>query len=222
MRFGMGIGGQTNPTNGLSTFDTNQAACQAQMVTYGFTSTAAPWPAPGATGWPQVSANWAAYLKEMVQFEQSLNTSKPMLITISPIQFSPVDLSTPDSIATNAVAAGIGFGNQGLQKNDPINYANGQPCYGGDWCDNFQKYKGQVSLELQTVSASDPSNTNQMGSLAPTLLPFASSMGARILELYIDDWMCTYDNSWNGNNTYAECTSAGYPAVFDTVAGQIN
>ena len=222
IRFGMGVGGQTNPTNGLSTFDTNQAACQAQMTTYGFTSTAAPWPVPGTTGWSQVSANWTAYLKSMVQFEQSLGTSKPMIVTISPIQFSPVDLSTPDATATNAVNAGIGFGNQGLQKSDPINYANGQPCYGGDWCANIQKYKGQVTLELQTLSMSDPTNTNQMGSLAPSLLTFATGLGARVLELYIDDWMCTYDNSWNGNNTYAACTSAGYPAVFAAAAAQTN
>ena len=222
IRFGMGIGGQTNPTNGLSTSDTNQAACQAQMTTYGFTSTASPWPAPGTTGWSQVSANWTAYLKSMVQFEQSLGASKPMIVTISPIQFSPVDLSTPDAIATNAVNAGIGFGNQGLQKSDPINYANGQPCYGGDWCANIQKYKGQVTLELQTLSMSDPTNTTQMGSLAPSLLTFATGLGTRVLELYIDDWMCTYDNSWNGNNTYAACTSAGYPAVFAAAASQIN
>jgi len=222
LRFGMGVGGQTNPTNGLSTFDTNQTACQAQMTKYGFTSTAAPWPAPGTTGWSQVAANWTAYLKTMAQYEQSLNPGKPIILTISPIQFSPVDLGTPDATATNAVAAGIGFGNQGLQKSDPINYGNGQPCYGGDWCANIQKYQGQVSLELQTLSMSDPTNTNQMGSLAPSLLTFATGLGARILELYIDDWMCTYDNSWNGNNTYAACTSAGYPAVFSAAAAQIN
>lgn len=222
MRFGMGIGGQTNPTNGLSTFDANQVACQAQMTTYGFTSTAAPWPVPGTTGWSQVSAKWAAYLKTMAQYEQSLAPGKPIILTISPIQFSPVDLSTPDATAANATASGIGFGNQGLQKSDPINYANGDPCYGGDWCANIQKYKGQVSLELQTLSASDPTNTNQMGSLAPSLLTFATGLGARILELYIDDWMCTYDTSWNGNNTYTECNAAGYPAVFLAAAGQIN
>jgi hypothetical protein len=35
-----------------------------------------------------------------------------------------------------------------------------------------------------------------------TLLPFATMPEARILQLYLDDWLCTYDSFWNGNNTY--------------------
>jgi hypothetical protein len=192
------------------------------MTKYGFTSVAAPWPNPGTPGWPQVSANWIAFLDTMLQFERSLHSSKPIIITISPIIFSPDDLSTPDATATNAVAAGIGFGNQGLQKSDPLNYANGDPCYGGDWCANFQKYKGQLPMELQTLSGGDPTNTSQMGSLAPSLLTFATGQGAGILELYFDDWMCTYDSSWSGVNTYAACNSAGYPAAFSAAANQLN
>ena len=225
LRFGMGIGGQTNPTYGLANSDPNQSKCQTQMTMFGFTSPTAslPWPAPGTSQWTtQVSPAWIAYLKSMEQYEQSLGSPKSIIITISGIQFGPPDFSTPDATAQNAVHAGIGFGNQGLNKSDPINSAAGNPCAGGDWCANFQKYKGQVPLELQTLSFSDPTNVNQMGSLAPDLLTFATGQGAQILELYVDDWLCTYDTTWIGNNTFGACAAAGYPAVFSAAAAQIN
>jgi hypothetical protein len=225
LRFGMGVGGQTNPTYGLAAMDPNQAKCQAQMTMFGFTSPGVtlPWPQPGTSQWTtEVSPNWVAYLKSMEQYEQSLSSPKAIIITISGIQFGPPDFTTPDATAQNAANAHIGLGNQGLNKNDPINFAAGKSCAGGDWCANFQKFKGQVPLELQTLSASDPTNANQMGSLAPNLLTFATGLGAQILELYVDDWMCTYDSSWNGNNTYGACTAAGYPAVFSAAAAHIN
>ncbi len=221
LRFGMGVGGQTNPTNGISAPDPTQTACQAQMAKFGFTSVAAPWPDPGTSQWLQVSATWTAFLNTMLRYEHSLGITKSILITISPIDFSPVDLSTPDATAVNAAAEGIGFGNQGLQKSDPLNFGNGQPCYGGDWCANFAKYRGQIPLELQTLFYSDPTNASQTGSLV-NLLPFATTQGVQILELYVDDWLCTYDSSWNSNNTYQACTTAGYPGVFSAAAAQIN
>lgn len=222
MRFGMGVGGQSEPTNGLSAFDANQTACQAQLTKFGFTSAAAPWPNPGTSGWSAVSATWIAYLNNMLQYEQTLHSSKALLVTLSPIIYAPEDLSTMDTTAANAAAAGVGIGSQGLNKNDPINYANGQPCYGGDWCVNFPKYDNKVSTQQQTLSDSDPTNQSQMGSLAPSLLTFATSHGTGILELYFDDWMCTFDSSWSGMNTYAACNSAGYPAAVSAAAAQIN
>jgi ASPM-SPD-2-Hydin domain-containing protein len=222
MRFGMGIGGQSEPTNGLSSFDPNPTACEAQMTEFGFTTTPAPWPSPGTSGWSQVSANWIAYLQNMLQFEQSQNSPKALIMTLSPIIYAPEDLGTIDTTAANAAAAGVGIGNQGLEKNDPINYAEGKPCYGGDWCANFPKYQGQVSTQQQTLSDSDPTNQTQMGSLAPSLLTFATNHGTGILELYFDDWMCTFDTAWSGENTYAACNSAGYPAVLAAAAAQIN
>jgi len=230
LRFGMGVGGQTNPTYGLAASDPNQTKCQSQMTTFGFTSpnVSLPWPAPDTTQWTtDVSPNWVAYLKSMEQFEGSLASPKTILITMSGIQFGPPDFSTPDATAQNGVNAGLGLGNEGLNKNDPNNFANGRPCDGGDWCANFQKFKGQVPLELQTLSFSDPtgdcpSTTPCTGSLAPNLLTFATGLGAQILELYVDDWLCTYDSSWNGNNSYPACNAAGYPAVFSAAAAQIN
>jgi hypothetical protein len=216
LRFGLGIGGENIPNHG-----TKIAACQTQMTKFGFTSVAAPWPSPSAAQWPQVSATWISYLKTMLQYEHSLSSRKAITTTISPIQTSGGDLSTPDATATTAVAEGIGFGNQGLQKSDPLNFAAGRPCYGGDWCANLNKYRGQVPLELQTLLYSDPTDVSQTGSLV-NLLPFATLQGAQILELYLDDWLCTYDSSWKGNNTYSKCAAVGYPVAFMEAAGRLN
>lgn len=171
-----------------------------------------------------MSQVWLSFLQSMIQYEKSLNSPHPIMITTSGIQFGPSDLSTPDATANYTATDGIGFGNQGLQQNDPINFAAGKPCSGGDWCANFQKYAGQnppLLLELQTLSLSSPTNVAPTGSLA-NLLPFATGLNARVLEIYVDDWMCTYDSSWSGNNTYSACTTAGYPAAFNAAAGQIN
>jgi hypothetical protein len=216
MRFGMGVGGQSNPTGG-----TNLPACQAQMARFGFTNAAPPWPAPDSPQWTEVSAVWIAYVNTMSQYMHSLNSAKPLMLTISPIQYAPIDLTTPDAEAANAAAAGVGFGNQGLNRNDPLNTAAGRPCPGGDWCANFQKFRGRVPLELQTVLYSDPTNAGHTGSLV-NLLPFAVTAGAEILELYPDDWLCTFDSTWNGVNTYVGCTAAGYHAAFLGAADHIN
>jgi hypothetical protein len=108
-----------------------------------------------------------------------------------------------------------------LSKNDPINFAAGKPCLGGDWCANFQKFRGRVPLELQTVLYSDPTNAGHTGSLV-NLLPFAIVAGADILELYPDDWLCTFDPNWRGVNSYSACASAGYAAAFLGASGRIN
>jgi hypothetical protein len=219
LRFGLGIGGENIPNHG-----TNVAACQAEMTTFGFTSssTSVPWPSPGTSQWTSgVTPTWIAYLNTMLQYEHSTQSVKTIATTMSPIETSGTDLNTLDSTAADAVAVGIGIGNQGLQKSDPTNYAAGQPCLGGDWCANFVKYKGQVPLQLQTLNYSDPTDANAVGSLVNTV-PFATGLGTQILELYMDDWMCTFDSSWNGNNTHSSCTAAGYPAVLEAASQTIN
>ena len=219
IRFGFGIGGENIPNHG-----TQLTPCQSEMLTAGFSGAAqvsVPWPEPTSTEWPPVAANWLSYVTDLLQYEQSLKSPKVIGTTISPIRDAPEDFSTADTTAAVAVNNGIGFGNQGLQKSDPTNYADGLQCLGGDWCANFVKYHGKVPLELQTLNWSDPTNNNVVGSLAKTL-PFATSLYVDILELYVDDWMCTYDSSWNGNNRYSECQSAGYPEAFDSAASAIN
>ena len=216
MRFGMGIGGQSNPTSGA-----NLTGCQAQMTQFGFTSVSDPWPLPGKGQWPQVAVNWIDHLNNMCGYIKSQNGTSPAMITISPIEFNPEDFSTANATAANASYNGLGFGSQGLQKSDPVNFAAGKPCAGGNWCANFQKHKGKVTLELQTLFYSDPTNVSETGSLA-ILLPFATSVSASVFELYMDDWMCTYDSTWAGNNTYSACQLGGYPAAFAAAAASVN
>jgi hypothetical protein len=119
------------------------------------------------------------------------------------------------------VAAGIGLANQGLQHSDIADFNANQPCLGGDWCASFEKLHGQVPLELQTISTSDPTGTvagNRAGSLS-TLVPFAIERHARILELYVQDWLCTFDTTWSN---YGDCTTAGYAATFASAAAALN
>ena len=216
MRFGFGIGGENIPNH-----NTGVTACQAEMTTFGFTSVSAPWPDPANSQWSQVASTWIGYVHTMLRYEHSLNSPKTIGTTISPIETTGSDTTTPDATAADAVAVGIGIGNQGLQKSDPLNYAASQPCFGGNWCANFVKYKGQAALELQTLNYSDPTDVNVVGSLVQTV-PFATSLGAQILELYVDDWLCTYDSAWSGNNTHGACAAAGYPAVLSAAAAKIN
>src|ERR1700690_330191 len=91
---------------------------------------------------------WAAYDKEMLDYEKSLNPTMKILAPTT--QFGPPDVA--DAEAANAVAVGFGFGSQGLRLSDIANYPN---C-NGDWCNLFNKYTGQVPLELQTIGLSDP------------------------------------------------------------------
>ena len=216
LRFGFGIGGENIPNHG-----TKVTSCQTEMTKLAFTNVTAPWPAPTDTRWSQVSSSWIAYVKNMLAYEQSLNSPKIIGTTLSPIMAGPEDFSTADITASAAVADGIGIGSQGFQKSDPINYAAGKKCLGGDWCANFVKYSGRVPLELQPLLYSDPTDRNDVGSLAKTL-PFATGLGANIFELYVDDWLCTFDKSWTGHNTYNACVSAGYPAAMIAAAKLVN
>jgi hypothetical protein len=106
--------------------------------------------------------------------------------------------------AARAVQDGIGIGSQGLQSSDLTNYPN---CT-VDWCNLFNQYTGQVPLELQTLSQSDPSGAGATGSLV-TLLPFAVQHHATIMELYWEDWLTGFDPNFTGYDTaYASAIQA--------------
>jgi len=124
----------------------------------------------------------------MLDYEKSLASPKQLMVGINLIEN---DLNIPNTVAAKAVANGIGFGNQGLQLNDVVHFNAGQPCQ-GNWCTLFNQYSGQVPLELQTVSQSDPSGAPPVGSLAH-LLPFAVSQHASVFEIYWQDWLVAFD-----------------------------
>jgi hypothetical protein len=105
--------------------------------------------------------------------------------------------NVPSAVAATAVPAHIGFGSQGLQAADVTGY----PRCSSDWCNLFDQYAGMVPLELQTIAASDPSGAGQTGSLT-TLVPFAISHHAAVLEIYYQDWLLAFDPSYPGYDQY--------------------
>jgi hypothetical protein len=80
-----------------------------------------------------------------------------------------------------------------------------------------------VPLALQFANTTDPNGGGTVGS-ATVLLPFALSLGVQSLEIYSNDWLCTYDSKWvgPGNNNFSSCQTAGYPATFSNGASSLN
>jgi hypothetical protein len=55
-----------------------------------------------------------------------------------------------------------------------------------------------------------------------TVLSFATTPGAQILELYLDDWFCNLRQSLERQQQVWACTTAGYPVVSFDLAGRLN
>jgi hypothetical protein len=211
IRFGLGIGGENSPSQNLS------PGCKTQLHDLGFT-TDTTWPAPDSQAWQdEVAATWVDYQKAMIAYEASKQFHTQLSFSLSPIAYAPtIDKTTPDRTAAAAVAAGLAIGNQGWRASDQAT-ANGGGTCSGDWCALFAQYAGQVPLELQPTMRSDPAGGPPTGSLMP-MLSFALARHAQILELYSDDWLCTYDTT---AADFQACTTAGYPAAFATAASAL-
>lgn len=172
IRFGLGRGGETYPSFGF----TSDATCSAAFANWGWTTT-----------------SWTNYLTSMLDYEATLQSPKQLMVGINAVNG---DIGIPDAVAADAVSHKIGFGSQGLQASDTSNYSAGKPCT-ADWCALFNTYQGQVPLELQTLTQSDPSGAGMTGSLVD-LLPFAVQRHATILELYYEDWLTAFDPTYPG------------------------
>jgi hypothetical protein len=188
IRFGLAQGGETYPNLG---FD-SEPTCSNAFASWGWTAT-----------------TWTNYLTSMLDYEATLNSPIQLMVGINTVN---QDTSIPDAVAADAVSHKIGFGSQGFQISDVASYNAGTPCI-ADWCALFDKYQGQVPLELQTATQSDPSGTGLTGSLT-TLLPFAVQRHATILELYWEDWLTAFDPSYPGY------TSAYATTIQSTATGQ--
>jgi hypothetical protein len=197
IRFGLGRGGEAGPT------------CEPQLMTLSGFSTQA-----------QFDTEWESYITEMTQFQKTLQekilaSSRRVVQLMAALNDygTPLQESVPDFEAQNAVSLGFGFGSQGLRAGAITKYQSGQPCE-SDWCAMFKKYAGQAPLELQTISASDPTNAaGGTGSLT-VLFPFALSFRTQIFEVYIPDLLIAYDPA---NPNYAQYGKA-YQQVFEQVA----
>ena len=160
IRFGLGAGGETYP------------ACKFVLQRYGFSEKV-----------------WRDYLFEMMDYEKSLHSEKPLMIGINPLS-RPPDPVFPKSVAEHAVRDGIGFGCQGFSADDMRSHASGAPCMAG-WCEAFEQFRGKVPLQLQTIDPSNPDGSGA-GSLVD-LVPFGLKHHAQIFEIYLADRLIAYD-----------------------------
>ena len=112
--------------------------------------------------------------------------------------------------------AGVGFGSQGLSLSDVNNYGRGGRC-ASDWCRAFSLFEGGLPLELQPIAAGDPANAAGGTGSVPVLLPFALSLRARILEMYIEDLQIACDPTSKNYVQYG----AAYRYSFDKAAAAV-
>lgn len=140
IRVGLGKGGEINLPKGWH--DPSSGPCgEAYYKRWGYTA--------GDSN----KYTWNAYLEKMLDFEGSLHSAKQLMVSITPVQapgHNPQEVS--DFIAPIAVRNGIGFGNQGLSTMAM------RDCTGmqADWCNLFERFKGKVPLEVQTLGKSCP------------------------------------------------------------------
>ena len=188
IRVGMGQGGEIYPVNGLET-DSN---CYNTFIHGGFSD-----------------ENWAHYLETLIDYAVSLKPGHQLMLGATFIDGETAE----NEVIAHAVAAGIGFGNQGFQLSDITNYAKGKDCQ-GNWCNLFNQYQGQVPLQLQTKGQSNPANSPPTGSLTK-LLPFAVTRHASILEVYWEDWLIAFSPTYPGYSAY----HTAYASALKAAAG---
>jgi hypothetical protein len=226
VRFGLGKGGETVPT----CYDQLLAIAESSCPKSGECSG----PVTDATSFTQNV--WEPYISKMMNYENSLAHSVQLMIGIDGIDgpgvTTALDMSFAGWEATTATQLGWGFGGQGLQLSDAVNWNSyPQPAVTPDqpapipssmaqtcnenWCENFLAYSGYSPLELQLLGHSVPNGT-QTGSLVQ-LLPFALQFNAQIFELFIQDLQVAYDPTNSSYNQYG----LAYQQVLQQVANKI-
>jgi hypothetical protein len=152
IRIGLGRGGEINLPQGWN--DSSSGSCYSAYTT-----------AWGYTVGGDASFTWNAYLQSMIQYEKNLASSRPLLVSITPVIGGTT--ATDDFVASVSVTNGLSFGNQGLEASDISNYPN---C-GGDWCNLFAKYPSTPIRELQTIAQSCFIGTTCVSTLAASTGP---------------------------------------------------
>jgi hypothetical protein len=159
------------------------------------------WPQASSTLFPGCSisdfrSGYLCYVQAMTNFVKQQNPSMTILADLHAVgPPGSVDYSYADTEATDAVADSLGIGTNGLQQSD----TQGGQC-DSDWCATFAKYhtdfnsQSNITLSLQTLQWTDPTNAAQTGSLT-VLEPFAKANFANNLELYLADVGLAYDLS---------------------------
>gem|GEM_PF-6033604 len=170
---------------GLSVGDETDAYCTAETQAL---------PAPNTFAG---ASTWEQYIGTMVSFEKSQNPKFQIMTSLNSLDTNPGP-TLPEFEANLAVSNGFGFGSNGWRASDiQASQTNGN-CT-SDWCALFDQYAGQVPLELQTATPSDPTNSdpnNPTGSLV-NLIPTAVQNHATILEIALPDLYTAFDPGYN-------------------------
>jgi len=97
----------------------------------------------------------------------------------------------------------------------------------------FNRYAGQVPVEVQTLAASNPaggpvkpgipgtgpgSSLSMLTGPLPPLLSIALAVHTQIFELYADDCLVAFDPDWAGNPTY----HAAYASAIQSTAAVVS
>ena len=154
---------------------------------------------------------WLDYLFEMMDYEKTLDSPKQILVSLM-----GQEPGMSVEVAAHAAKNGLAIGIQGLAADDMHNYKAGRPCK-GNWCEMWNRYKGEVPLELQSLTKSEPDGSGT-GSLVD-LLPFALSLHTQIIEIYIPDWLVAYDPSDPGYPRYHTEYQQALEKAADVVGG---
>ncbi|MFZ0318830.1 MAG: hypothetical protein WAL56_06865 [Candidatus Sulfotelmatobacter sp.] len=168
------------------------------------------WGPPGAPNYSESA--YLAYVLEMTNFVKQQSPSMTILADMHAVgPPGSVDFGYADTEAVDAVDDVFGIGTNGLQQSDTTAAQNGQTC-DSDWCATFAKYhtdfngQSNITLSLQTLQWTDPTNAAQTGSLT-VLEPFAKSNYANNLELYLADVGLAYDLSNYCSYPHNACAS---------------
>jgi hypothetical protein len=214
VRIGLGKGGEINLPGGWS--DPATPCGEAYTKRWGYT-----------VGNSE-KYTWNSYLKKMLEFEGTLNSSKQLMVSITPVRAPGVPPEAVSHfIAPIAVKEGIGLGHQGLSDQSVQNCKGMQI----DWCELFARFSGKVPLESQTLGPSCPRGVGQCGDCPrgaqcgrvwitnttgplPPLIPFAIKNHATILEIYCEDWLIAF----NPNHPENRRTGAAYAEAIKQAA----
>ncbi len=196
MRFGLGVGGETFPLYGLQ----NNSECDQVLNATGFTP-----------------SNWTSYLVSMLGFEHSLGSQIQLMVSLNEI-FPGISDNVSRAVAATAASLDIGIGSEGLTAGQ-VNYsASGSPTCGVGSCRFFEEYSGQVPLEFQTLTPSQPNGSGPTGSLT-VMLPWAVGIHAQIFELHLNDWLTAFDPIYPAYAQYHVAYSDAFNAAAAVVDG---
>jgi len=122
-------------------------------------------------------------------------------------------IALSNNIAAYAVGARWGIGKESLQDSDITAWNSGQPC-DANWCAQFAEYPTAFH-DLQFAVPTCPDGNCAVGSPV-TLLPFAATRDAQVVEMAQPDYCIAYGPSCSG--TYTAAYDAAI-AAFDAAAG---